>query len=212
MPQDTGSGYSYTVKTKSIDIDNAVQDVKVKLYSSSYIDADYYDEVSSYLNFYSFADNGFDSYGYFGEGIFIRAYTDYSDSEFDVNESKSKPPGYYFIRLREKIKSNTAYITSDGESALAYAVLTGDRSELSDEIISNFKICGATHITAVSGLHITMICLGIYYFFQTARHRQNILRCRNIYYADYIFGGCGFFKIRCPSEDYDLHFGSCSVF
>lgn len=42
-------------------------------------------------------------------------------------------------------------------SALAQALLTGDRSGLSDEITSAFRESGASHILALSGLHMSVI-------------------------------------------------------
>lgn len=163
IPQGSGSGNLYTVKIKSVKGDNSIQDFKARLYSSFYIDADYYDNVSAYLTFEKTAENGFDSYGDFGENVFIHAYTDYAEDSYKVEKTSVKPLNYSFIKLREIIKLHTAYITDGDEGALALAFFIGDKSRLSDETISNFKICGVYHVMAVSGLHASVICLGFYY-------------------------------------------------
>ena len=48
---------------------------------------------------------------------------------------------------------------SDGTSALLKAFLTGDRSDLSKETVSVFRLSGASHLLALSGLHIGIIYL-----------------------------------------------------
>lgn len=152
--------YVYTVKTKTIDDISAPQNIKVKLYSNEKIDADYYQQVNAQFSFFSNADNGFASYGNYGNGIYVCA----SITDCDVQDSFRKPPNFYIINLRLKIKDILNENLSDEVSALAVSIFTGDTSELSDEIRSNFKICGVSHALAVSGLHVSVVCLGIYYF------------------------------------------------
>lgn len=162
IPQKTGAGYIYTVKINNVNRGNTPQSFKAKVFSEREIDADYYDRVSSYLNFEKTSENDFDSYCQFGENIFIEAYADFDDAEFVCEKARSKPVNYRFIKLREFIKRNTAYVTNGEEGALALSFLTGDKSLLPDEVISNFRICGASHIMAVSGLHTALICFGVY--------------------------------------------------
>ncbi|MGN1329232.1 MAG: ComEC/Rec2 family competence protein [Eubacterium sp.] len=163
IPQKAGAGYIYTVKVKSVDKENTPQNFKLKVFSDTEIDADYYDNVSSFLHFEKTSDNGFDSYGEYGENIFIGAYSDFNNAEFICRKTESKPVNYNFIKLREKIKINTAYVTDGEEGVLALSFLTGDKSLLSDDVISDFRICAASHIMAVSGLHTALVCYGIYY-------------------------------------------------
>lgn len=162
IPQKSAAGYVYTVKINSVDKENTPQNFKAKVFSEAEIEADYYDSVSSYLNFKKTSDNGFDSYCQYGENIFIGAYTDFENTEFVYEKARSKPINYRFIKLRETIKRNTAYVTDGEEGALALSFLTGDKSLLSDKVISDFKICGASHIMAVSGLHTALVCFGVY--------------------------------------------------
>lgn len=159
IPQKTGGGYVYTVKVKSVKKDNSVQSFKTKVFTQNEIDADYYDSVSSYLEFKNSESNIFGAYCEYGENIFISAY---ADDEFTCEASKAKPLNYRFIKLRETIKRQTAYVTKGNEGALALSFLTGDKSALPDDVVSNFRICGASHIMAVSGFHTSLICFGIY--------------------------------------------------
>ncbi|MDD6728469.1 MAG: ComEC/Rec2 family competence protein [Eubacteriales bacterium] len=169
IPKKTGDGFIYTAKVKTVDKENSAQNFKVKIFSEAEITADYYDDISAYLTFEKTADNAFDSYGDFGESIFIRAYTDFGSGEFVFDNSTSKPLNYYFIKLRERIKRNTAYVTKGDEGPLALALFIGDKSELSANTQSNFKISGVYHVMAVSGLHTSVICLGVYYILKKLR-------------------------------------------
>lgn len=51
--------------------------------------------------------------------------------------------------------------------ALSLALLTGDKSLLTDETYSYFTDCGTSHIMAVSGLHTSVICMGFYVLLKT---------------------------------------------
>lgn len=155
----TDNGYLYTVKTKSIDMGNAPQNIKLKVKTESKINADYYDNIKGTLAFYSYADNGFESYGDYGDNIFVRARL----LSYKTAENDNKPPNYYIIQLRLKIKDILTENLDEEKAGLALSIFTGDKRILYDDITNSFKACGISHMTAVSGLHISVICLCIYY-------------------------------------------------
>ncbi|MCC8073907.1 MAG: competence protein ComEC family protein [Clostridiales bacterium] len=159
IPQKSDDNYSYVVKTKSVDRDNTVQNFKFKLVSDYKIDADYYDNVNAQVVFYSVADNAFDSYGYYGDSIYLTGYL----LDYTVDESTESPPlNYYFIQVRLYIKELMSDMFDDDLYGLSTALLIGDKSNLSQDVQSNFKICGASHLMAVSGLHTSVVCMGLY--------------------------------------------------
>ncbi len=49
-------------------------------------------------------------------------------------------------------------------SAIAYALITGDKSKIPRQIKRDFAVAGTAHILAVSGLHIGLIAAAIYIF------------------------------------------------
>lgn len=151
-------GYIYTVRTSSIDLPGTPQNIRLKVKSKAKIYADCYDNISGMLSFYSYAENGFDSFGDYGDGIYIRA----SLINYDVISNDNKPLNYYIIKLRLKIKE-IIEDNLDGEKAgLALSIFTGDKRTLSENINDSFRVCGLSHMTAVSGLHISLICVFIY--------------------------------------------------
>lgn len=46
-------------------------------------------------------------------------------------------------------------------SGIPISMITGDKHYISDEFYSNVKECGMSHVMAVSGLHISIICLSV---------------------------------------------------
>lgn len=159
IEEETDSGYLYTVKTESIDAFDSPQNIKLKIKSQTKIPADYYNTVSAMISFYSYTDNAFCSFGDYGNDIYVRGKLIQID---DVTEH-AKPPNYYILKLRLKIKEIITENFDEEKAGLAYSILTGDKGLLRDDIRESFKVCGISHMIAVSGLHITLICLLAYY-------------------------------------------------
>lgn len=159
IPQKTDNGYTYIVKTKAVNKENAVQNIKLVLRTNKKIEADYYDDITAVLKLKRIADKPFESYGWYGDGVFMKTSL---YGKYTVEKCDSKPLNYHIIKTREKLKSNLLNSLDEESGNLAVSLLIGDSSGLSNEIWSNFKICGATHLMAVSGLHTSVICLGLY--------------------------------------------------
>lgn len=163
--------YLYRVKTKSIDIANAPQNIKLKLYCEKKIDADYYEDLLGVIKYTDSYDNAFDSYGAYADKIYVSASLD--SLALSLNH-KSKPVGYYVQKVREYIKNTINLHLKNDVGALSLALLTGDKSLLSDKAYENFKTCGVTHIMAVSGLHTSVICLGFYTLLKNIGVKRNL--------------------------------------
>lgn len=158
--------YSYVIKTSRINKTGAPQNIKVRLKTTEKISADYYDMVDADLSFYSSADNAFDSYGQYGDGIYICAKL---DEIKNISENSSKPIHYHLLTLRTYIFDlmNTNF---KGDTAgLSIALLTGDKTYMSYDTESQFRLCGLSHFLAVSGFHISLICMGMYSFLKLLR-------------------------------------------
>ena len=162
--------YIYTVKTKSIDLPNAPQNIKLKIYSDYKIDADFYDDLYSVIKYSKSYDNPFDSYGAFADGRYISASLDTVPIPLNNND---KPINYYILKARDYVKNTITLHLKNDVGALSLALLTGDKSLLSDETYSNFTDCGTSHIMAVSGLHTSVICMGFYILLKNLGVKRN---------------------------------------
>ncbi|MGN0533579.1 MAG: ComEC/Rec2 family competence protein [Eubacterium sp.] len=157
--EDDNGYYCYTVKASSVNAEGAPQNFNLRLKSKNQLEADFYDNITGRLYFSKIGDNAFNSYGYYGDEIFLSARL---ISSYSVESPAKKPLNYNIIRQRIKIK-NLLNDTFGGDvGALAASILIGDKSDLSDEAYSNFKICGVSHAIVVSGLHTSLVCMGVY--------------------------------------------------
>lgn len=154
--QKTQNGYSYTVKSRNIEMQNVPQNIKLTVYSDAQITAESYELINVNMTLFSAGENAFDSRGSFDDGIFLRGYINtYSETDESVGGIQSV--NRYFIELRQYLR-NTFYDLVGGDfGALSLAVLSGDTSNLSDEAYNNFKACGATHLMAVSGFNLAVL-------------------------------------------------------
>lgn len=159
METEDEDSWLYTVKTKFIDVSGSPQNIRLKLRSKAKINADYYEEISGVLAFYSYTDSAFDSYGDYGNNIFIRA----SLISYEPTEDNSKPLNYYILQIRLKIKDILTENLDEEKAGLALSILTGDRRMLSDRINESFMTCGLSHLVAVSGMNMSVICFCFYY-------------------------------------------------
>lgn len=81
-------------------------------------------------------------------------------SECTLLENRRNSPVYTFDILREKIAARIDSAYSQNTAALLKALMIGDRSDLDDSIIRDFRRLGISHILAISGTHFT-IFLGL---------------------------------------------------
>lgn len=103
----------------------------------------------------------FDAKNYYrASGIF---YLIYGEKLISIDR-----PSFSIVRLAcmLKIKIHQVYDFSltKMQSALLYAMVLGDKSELSDEMKKLFEESGTAHLLAVSGLHISIVGGRIYRF------------------------------------------------
>lgn len=147
----------YYYDAETVDINGEAAELKLQLVFSSLPDAQPYDVVEGDFTFYIL---GSSSEEYLAsnkaKGVFVGAYP--KNGTYSVNRipEKEKPFSKTIVDIRAAIK-NAVHRSVPGENgALATALLIGDRSDLSSEIISDFRLSGITHIICVSGFHLSL--------------------------------------------------------
>lgn len=146
--------YYYTVKTSFVNMDKSPQHIKLTLKSDDKIKADYYQMIDGRIKLRLVAENGFASYGKFGDKIFLSG----SLLNSDVKEEKIFSLNKYILDLREEIKNLVNSNIKSPESSVIIGLLIGDKSEMPSQINENFRYSGVSHIMAVSGLHLAVFC------------------------------------------------------
>lgn len=104
---------------------------------------------------------------YFSKGIFI-----------DANACEIEIIGHdesvytRCIDIRRSIRNTINQYTDGDSAALLQGILLGGTEEMSTETYSDFVACGVTHITAVSGMHISAICMMSAYLLRLILERR----------------------------------------
>ncbi len=93
------------------------------------------------------------------EGIFLLA----SQRDSIMAERADITPFYYYPAVwRSEIVARLDELFSEETAAFAKALLLGDRSGITYETSTAFKVSGISHIVAVSGLHVSILFSLIY--------------------------------------------------
>ena len=160
LEQNSPSGYSYIVKTKAIEGREAPQNIKLRLYTYTPLDYENYEILQGELKLKLISDDAYNSYGYYAENIFLHA-----TAKGDILQSGEIviSPLKLVLDFRQHLKNVFATYIGGDEGALALAVLTGNKSDMSASVYDDFKAGGLAHLVAVSGLHLMALCGTVYY-------------------------------------------------
>lgn len=163
-----GKNYAYIAKTKVIEQNGAPQEIKVRLYSKKYIEP--YEMVKGNVSYYSSYDNAFQSCGDYADSVYMRASCNNLMSTGEVVKSPLKPINSF----RQSICDVLTSIIGGDEGAFSAAVVTGDRSYITDEVKSYFKSSGTYHIMAISGVHLSIIIGGFLYILKKLKVNEKL--------------------------------------
>jgi competence protein ComEC len=156
--------YSSTIIVQTSKIQNKTKiGYKIRLYLRNYslgeelVSGSKISFKATLREFEDFSDMDATAY-YFADGICADAT--------DVNEIKnigrsSIPIAAYAENARKSLSVRAEVLSSERAGTLFSALFLGERDLLGDQIKLDFKRLGITHILALSGLHLSIISLGI---------------------------------------------------
>ncbi len=158
LPYEAYNRYYYIIETDKIDYDGINQNMKLRVSMSKALDADLYDRVTGKVHmFLPTDDGGFSSKSYYAsKGIHMLSYL-YEYEDVKIESQQNKPIYYYFLKSRENLIEAIRTLLPKEQASVAIGVLLGDKYLLDDDIKTNFKDIGISHLLAVSGLHTSVI-------------------------------------------------------
>lgn len=159
LPEERDGKYYYTVKLEQIPLGGAPQGIKVRLASNDPIPADAYQELQLNLSFRKLGDSAPASYGYWGDGVFVRAEV----NTCQVTHTYRASPMRRILHLRRDIIELFKVAVPGDAGALSAALITGDKSNLSEKAYAAFQATSMSHLMAVSGLHLSVVVGGFYW-------------------------------------------------
>lgn len=88
--------------------------------------------------------------------------------KIEITDDKVNEFKIWAYKLREKFNNTMNSICTDRMAGVFMAVIYGDRGQLDDEIKSIFSDGGISHILVISGVHISIAGMGIFYLLRKA--------------------------------------------
>ena len=189
LEQENSYGYTYTVKTKAIHAKNAPQNIRLKLNTSEPIDCESYQIIKGELKFSKIGESAFSSYGYWGKNIFLSAKA----KNLKITDEHVTSPNKQILNIRRKMINSLRAVPGD-EGALARALTIGDKSDISFKLYNDFKISGAAHLMAISGLHLTAVSAFLLLILKKLRVNDKLSFVINIAAIACYCAICGFSK------------------
>ena len=153
------------IKRKSDETDTVLPTGKVMVYSDC-MPGIVGDKVSAKGALYSFAQatnyGQFDQREYYLErGIVLKLYAD----EVKLIEETGSIKGIVkntLFGISGSFQDGLDCVFDEKDRGILYAMLAGNRSELDDSTKGLYQRMGIAHVLSISGLHITLIGLGLY--------------------------------------------------
>ena len=90
-----------------------------------------------------------------GNGILLLCYP---KSDVTIHEPGTVPDRYFPVQLRQRIMIALERAFPEDTAWFAKALLLGEKGDVPYDADTAFKVSGISHIIAVSGLHVSMLC------------------------------------------------------
>lgn len=117
-------------------------------------------------------------------GVYLQA--EYQGEYQDLGESDR--PGFALYRIRMALARQLRNYLPRSLGGIESAMLLGDKSRLTDTVQKNFQLAGVSHLLAISGLHLALLC-GLLSFGgdRTLKFHRPLLLLRGILIVSYMF-------------------------
>lgn len=150
---------SYTIKTSSIDGQLALYKLTFTTSGAANDDISVGSMVSlsGRVMDYSTNDKEMSDY-YFSLGIFGKVE---SVTNFSLVSQGLKPLSYYTAAMRKLMTDYSVSVSNEITGTFLSALLFGERQVLSPTLKTSFTNIGVSHVLALSGMHVTLLCLAI---------------------------------------------------
>ena len=152
-------------------------DGKMLVYSEAVPEIGIGDEIVAKGSLYPF--NEATNYGqfdqrkyYYAKGIYLKLYSDEIKS-IKKNESLLSGIKDILYNVSVAFQNGLGKIFDENKKGILSAMLTGNKSEIDEDTKDIYKRIGIAHILSISGLHITLLGLGLFRILLKITNRLN---------------------------------------
>ncbi len=166
-------GVLHDIVLSSCTVDNKNVNSKITVYTDSLTDISYCDKITfTCRELFTSDNNGIFRYHSLSKRLVLYCFPSYG-CEFSVEKS-DKNIYSAIMNLRDCFAEKLRTSLKEENSAIATALITGSTSQLSDKSALIFRICGISHIFAVSGMHLS-IWTGFFFMFFRFRAKSKFI-------------------------------------
>lgn len=155
---------SCIVKVEETDQPDMPTGFKLLVSDQTAVNLQAFDRYAARVYLYAPRESGRSSY--YAKGIYLCGA---ALSEQRIESAQKRPAYYLAIRLRQHIRNFFDTHLSAEEAACMNGLLLGDKSGMSDALRADLRDSGVSHIMAVSGMHLAVICQGLLFVLQKLR-------------------------------------------
>lgn len=117
-------------------------------------------------------EGGFQAYDYYrGKGVSYTAYS--ADGDAQLRAGGNDIYGV-LLSFRERLRVAVYDMLGNEYGALAEGMLLGETDHIDDTSLAAFRDGGISHLLAVSGLHVTLLCAALGVLLKRARYRVRL--------------------------------------
>ena len=155
LPYQAYNRFYYIVEVNDSSLPNAPTPFKIRLSCQNALQVEPYSHITGKVRFFlPDGGEGYSSRSYYAsKGITMFAFL-YEYGNVKVTPPTYKPPYYYALKLRNALLKSVRSMLPPEQAKLVNGVLFGDQTSLSEEVSSDFRTIGISHILSVSGLHM----------------------------------------------------------
>lgn len=120
------------------------------------------------------------SSGYWADRHYVKAYPASDSLLLQNGVSHTDTVSGKLWRVKERIRSAFLQAENRADAGVILGILLGDRSEMRQEDVADFSACGVSHVTAVSGLHTTLLAAAISFLLmllRVSKRYRGIITC-----------------------------------
>lgn len=183
LPTTNGSQKYYTIRTSEV---NGVKEaVNIKITLPYPIDLEPTDTVTATLNTFMLGneDDEFLEY-YRSKNIVVGA--SYKSDDIKIAKGDNKDLLSLILNVRYKLYNEIKSVLPNDCGSVVCGLVLGEKSDLSKRVNNSFRLCGVSHLFAVSGLHVSIWSSLVY-----SRLRKLGVKCKRASINAIIF--CLFF-------------------
>ncbi len=192
LPYQAYNRFYYVLQVDDCSLPNTPKPFKIRLSAQNALNVQPYSRVKGKVHlFLPSGGEGYSSRSYYAsKGISMFAFL-YEYEKVEISPPMQKPPYYYALLLRGALLKSVRSMLPPEQANLVNGVVFGDKTSLSDEVVSDFQTIGISHILSVSGLHMAtmaQLILMLLLFFKVPRKSAALIASAGVF---------GFMAVTC---------------